>query len=182
MHLHHFVSFRVFSGHIYFRCLENMFPRLGTCCRCREVEPEFSREAASVRLSRMRFLCLWKPGRFDRKDAKKSASRRVSSAWKDVFQSVGEVFGGMTGFSNGWNYFFPPLEVRFNDLNLQRFQRGAARRPGSSSVDSSSMLIGYENRFGVKLRAIPRSENERWRTFFGEDMTCERGCTCYGEE
>ncbi len=44
---------------------------------------------------------------------------------------------------------------------------------------SDSELYAGETRSGVKLRAIPRSENEAWRTFFGKDMTCERGCTSY---
>lgn len=44
---------------------------------------------------------------------------------------------------------------------------------------SDSELYAGETRSGVKLRAIPQSENQAWRTFFGKDMTCERGCTSY---
>lgn len=32
---------------------------------------------------------------------------------------------------------------------------------------------------GQEVVAIPRSENAAWKRFFGEDMTCERGCTSY---
>jgi hypothetical protein len=44
---------------------------------------------------------------------------------------------------------------------------------------SDSELYAGQTRSGAKLRAIPRSENEAWRTFFGKDMSCERGCTSY---
>jgi hypothetical protein len=42
-----------------------------------------------------------------------------------------------------------------------------------------SALYTGRDRSGQKVRAIPRSENEAWREFFGKDMTCERGCTSY---
>jgi len=32
---------------------------------------------------------------------------------------------------------------------------------------------------GQEVVAIPRSENEAWEKFFGEDMACEKGCTSY---
>ncbi len=44
---------------------------------------------------------------------------------------------------------------------------------------SDSELYTGQTRSGAKVRAIPRSENEAWRTLFGKDMTCERGCTSY---
>jgi hypothetical protein len=42
-----------------------------------------------------------------------------------------------------------------------------------------SALYTGRDRSGMKVRAVPRSENEAWRAFFGKDMTCERGCTSY---
>jgi hypothetical protein len=45
----------------------------------------------------------------------------------------------------------------------------------------SALYTGCD-RSGMKVRAIPRSENKAWRAVFGKDMTCERGCTSYGEE
>ena len=44
-----------------------------------------------------------------------------------------------------------------------------------------SALYTGRDRSGTKVRAVSRSENEAWRAFFGKDMTCERGCTSYGE-
>lgn len=44
-----------------------------------------------------------------------------------------------------------------------------------------SALYTGRDRSGMKVRAVPRSENEAWRAFFGKDMTCERGCTGYGK-
>jgi hypothetical protein len=44
-----------------------------------------------------------------------------------------------------------------------------------------SALYTGRDRSGLKVRVVPRSENEAWREFFGKDMTCERGCTSYGE-
>jgi hypothetical protein len=43
-----------------------------------------------------------------------------------------------------------------------------------------SALYTGRDRSGMKVRAVPRSENEAWRAFFGKDMACERGCTRYG--
>ena len=34
---------------------------------------------------------------------------------------------------------------------------------------------------GQEVVAVPRSENAAWRKQVGEDMTCEAGCTSYGE-
>jgi hypothetical protein len=44
-----------------------------------------------------------------------------------------------------------------------------------------SALYTGRDRSGMKVRAIPRSENKAWRAFFGKDMACERGCTRYGK-
>ncbi len=32
---------------------------------------------------------------------------------------------------------------------------------------------------GQEVLAMPLSQNAVWKRFFGEDMTCERGCTSY---
>jgi hypothetical protein len=32
---------------------------------------------------------------------------------------------------------------------------------------------------GQEVVAVPRSQNAEWKRFFGEDMTCEHGCTSY---
>ncbi len=45
----------------------------------------------------------------------------------------------------------------------------------------SALFTGYDIS-GQKVIAIPRSENALWRLWFGKDMSCERGCTSYGEQ
>ena len=44
-----------------------------------------------------------------------------------------------------------------------------------------SALYTGRDRSGQEVVPIPRSENSRWRTFFGKDLMCEKGCTSYGE-
>ena len=42
-----------------------------------------------------------------------------------------------------------------------------------------SALYTGRDTSGQEVLLIPRSENKRWKMFFGEDMACERGCTSY---